>query len=119
MVMKGHKYCGYRPVKQVAVSVREDLKDAVKLGLLPAELKFSVTIGKGTCSVLRVKVSGPAITLTADDFYTEETKEIRAVVSELANAYNRNESDIMTDYWDIDYFLQVSMIVKHSWEVVS
>lgn len=113
--MKGAKYIGYRPVKQVAVSVRQDLKDAVKSGALPAGLKFSVTIGTGSCNVLRVKVSGVQIETDLQGWRTGLCKKVYDTVDSIANAYNRNESDVMVDYWDVDYYCHVQLNVQ-SWQ---
>ncbi len=106
---KGPKYQGYRPVKQVAIDVRRDLKDAVANGELPQGLKFSVKSDNRGTNAVRVRVSG--LPKTRDDYgrLTGESKAVYDKVDSIVNAYNRDNSDIMTDYFDVDYYGTVQL----------
>ena len=106
---KGPKYQGYRPVKVVAQDVRRDLKDAVANGELPQGLKFSVKSDNRGTNAVRVRVSGVA--RTRDDYgrLTGEAKAVYDKVDSIVNAYNRDNSDIMTDYFDVDYYGTVQL----------
>ena len=104
---KGSKYIGRRPNKVVAQDIRADLKAAQASGELPADLKFSVKMGSGGGSI-KVRVAGVKNIRVRDDLgrdvTTPEAKAIYDKVDRITNAYNRDNSDIMTDYFDTDYY---------------
>ena len=104
---KGEKYIGRRPNKEVAVDIRRDLKSAQESGQLPAGLKFGVKMGSGGNSIT-VTVKGISNPRVRDDLGRDVTSpEAKAVydkVDRITNAYNRNNSDMMTDYFDTDYY---------------
>ena len=106
---KGPKYQGYRKVTVVAQDVRRDLKDAVANGELPQGLKFSVKSDSRGTNAVRVRVSGSP--KTRDDYgrLTGEAKAVYDKVDSIVNAYNRDNSDIMTDYFDVDYYGTVQL----------
>lgn len=101
---KGEKYIGRRPVKEVAVDIRRDLKDAVANGDLPTGLKFSVKSDTRGSNAVRVRVSGTGRTRDESGRLTGEAKAVYEKVSSIVNAYNRDNSDMMTDYFDTDYY---------------
>jgi hypothetical protein len=109
---KGEKYIGRRPNKEVAVDIRRDLKDAVASGELPADLKFSVKMDSRG-SAIRVRVAGVKNPRVRDDLGCDvtspEAKAIYDKVDRITNAYNRDNSDSMTDYFDTDYYGFVSI----------
>jgi hypothetical protein len=109
---KGEKYIGRRPNKEVAVDIRRDLKDAVANGELPADLKFSVKMDSRG-SAIRVRVAGVKNPRVRDDLGRDvtspEAKAIYDKVDRITNAYNRDNSDSMTDYFDTDYYGFVSI----------
>ena len=104
---KGEKYIGSRPNKEVAVDIRRDLKSAQESGQLPAGLKFGVKMGSGGNSIT-VTVKGISNPRVRDDLGRDVTSpEAKAVydkVDRITNAYNRDNSDMMTDYFDTDYY---------------
>lgn len=109
---KGPKYIGRRPNKEVAVDIRRDLKSAVENGELPEGLKFSVKMdARG--SAIRVRVAGVKNPRVRDDLgrdvVSPEAKSIYDKVYAITNAYNRDNSDVMTDYFDTDYYGFVSI----------
>lgn len=109
---KGEKYIGRRPNKEVAVDIRRDLKDAVASGELPSDLKFSVKMDSRG-SAIRVRVAGVKNPRVRDDLGRDvtspEAKAIYDKVDRITNAYNRENSDSMTDYFDTDYYGFVSI----------
>lgn len=109
---KGPKYIGRRPNKEVAVDIRRDLKSAVERGELPQGLKFSVKMdARG--SAIRVRVAGVQNPRIRDDLGRDvtspEAKAIYDKVDAITNAYNRDNSDSQTDYFDTDYYGFVSI----------
>lgn len=101
--MKGEKYVGRRPNKVVAQDIRRDIKDAVASGELPAGLKFGVKMGSGGGSI-NVTVKGLKIERDDSGRMTGEAKAVYDKVDKITNAYNRNNSDSQTDYFDVDYY---------------
>lgn len=106
---KGPKYIGRRPVKEVSMDIRRDLKDAVASGELPAGLKFSVKSDNRGTNAVRVRVSGTPRTRDENGRLTGEAKAIYDKVDSIVNAYNRDNSDMMTDYFDVDYYGTVQL----------
>ena len=106
---KGEKYIGRRPVKEVAVDIRRDIKDAVSSGELPTGLKFSVKSDTRGTNAVRVRVSGTGRTRDESGRLTGEAKAVYEKVSSIVNAYNRDNSDMMTDYFDTDYYGTVQL----------
>ena len=106
---KGEKYIGRRPVKEVAVDIRRDIKDAVSSGELPTGLKFSVKSDTRGTSAVRVRVSGTGRTRDESGRLTGEAKAVYEKVDSIVNAYNRDNSDMMTDYFDVDYYGTVQL----------
>lgn len=106
---KGPKYIGRRPVKEVSMDIRRDLKDAVASGELPAGLKFSVKSDNRGTNAVRVRVSGAPRTRDENGRLTGEAKAIYDKVDSIVNAYNRDNSDMMTDYFDVDYYGTVQL----------
>ena len=102
--VKGPKYIGRRPVKEVSMDIRRDLKDAVANGELPSGLKFSVKTDNRGTSAVRVRVSGAP--KTRDDYgrLTGEAKAVYEKVDSIVRAYGRDNSDTMSDYFDTDYY---------------
>ena len=101
----------YRPLKEIAADIRADVKAAKKAGQLPADVKVSVRTdlyaGGGA---IRVTLSGwttDRIYALASDGYPELTSEAHNVartVEAIREAYNRNASDPMVDYYDVTYY---------------
>lgn len=106
---KGPKYIGRRPLKEVSTDIRRDLKDAVASGDLPSGLKFSVKSDNRGTSAIRVRVSGTPRTRDESGRLTGEAKAVYDKVDSIVNAYNRDNSDMMTDYFDVDYYGTVQL----------
>jgi hypothetical protein len=101
----------YRPMKDIAADIRADIKAAKKTGDLPSDLKVSVRTdlyaGGGA---IRVKLSGwdsERVYAPEGDGYfdmTDEAKNVMYRVEAIREAYNRNASDSMVDYFEVTYY---------------
>ena len=107
----GSRYTGYTDAAVVAKNVRADIKQAKADGTLPATIKTSVRCRKyAGGQAVDVTISGWATpdvwTVTADGTTTMTAAASRTLVAveKIRNAYNRNASDPMTDYYDVTYY---------------
>lgn len=130
----GNKYERGLDVAEIAKRVRADIKAAVKAKALPAG-KYSVTISRfsgGRSMDVRVRDLPASFVLlnpervkreaaNPHEFiydghcprYTPEGKAMLSLLERIANAYNYNRSDTMTDYFDVNYYCHVSV----DWEL--
>ena len=102
---------GYRPRKEIAAAIRADIKAAKKAGDLPADLKVSVrTDNYAGGGAIRVTLSGwdseRVYSPEGDGYFdmTNEAKNVMHRVEALRGAYNRDASDPMVDYFEVDYY---------------
>ena len=121
----GSKHVERRDITEIAKLVRADIKAAIKAGVL-APVKVSVRIQRGTMSrSLDVYVTeAPEWMLIWDRAYVRHAVETNfapyrgrrysasahATIKRLqamVNAYNRNDSDIMVDYYNVDFYSTV------------
>ncbi len=118
-------------IKDIAKAVRKDIKDAQKSGDLP-QMKVSVRIQRYSggqslhvdikefpiqfLNAYRVKLSQEHSNVfvgnlpsehPARELYTPLAKKALDSLQSLANAYNYNGSEIMVDYFDVNYYLHV------------
>jgi hypothetical protein len=113
---RGAKYRQGQDVVDIAKALRKDIKEARKttLAMLPAHATVSVTTSRYSmgCSItVRVKGLQAAekwnvpgvLTRPYGDGRTELCKNITAACTELMNAYKRDNSDSMTDYYDVNF----------------
>lgn len=120
----GNKYTGFRPAAEVAALIRADLKAAQKAGELPTDVTFSVRA--------RSYAGGQAVDLTiigrtnafiyveyTDAYdvhrreYSDQARELMGKVEGIHQAYNRNRSDSMVDYFDVMYYGTVNYQDDH------
>jgi hypothetical protein len=124
---EGSRYTGFRPVTEIAKDIRRDIKAAVKDGSLPADLKVSVRSNfyaggqsidldwsavHGThqlqCSYHRAPWN--LCEGTCDpEFYLQvglstHGQVIERKLNAIANAYNYDNSDVQSDYFDTLYY---------------
>ena len=128
MSFKGTKYTGeYRDAVSIAKLIRKDIKDAVKAGSLPADLKVSVrssyysggqsidvtwhapntTIYSIECTC-RGLYNGHEVSDTCYDrdgryvglTFTKTGEEIEETLRSIMNAYNYDNSDAQIDYFE-------------------
>jgi len=124
----GQHYDSNLEIKQITKNIRKELKALIKLGF-----KFSVRSHEGITIRVRVlvvpedwkifnphynqelawKISVGQITswFTDEDpreVYTELGKQFGKMLRTLCNQWNYDKSDSSTDYFDTNYYLQVS-----------
>lgn len=124
----GSKFDRNRSTKDCAVCIRADIKAAIKAGTLPTG-KYSVTMKSYSGgSSIDVRISGlPFVVLNrkrvAFDVqhphvhmsngqmsqYTQLGKDVLSIVQKIVGAYNRDESDTMTDYFSVHFYSNVTL----------
>lgn len=122
---------GEKDVKEIAKAVREDIKAAIKKKVLPKG-EYSVTIkrysGGRSLDVAIKSLPFPIVNHEwlyweqrdpnqhppgGIDRHTKEAIAVTAVVEAIVNQYNFDKSDIMTDYFHVNFYSHVSF----DWEV--
>lgn len=122
---RGAKFDKRLSTKDIAALVRKDIAAAIKSGAIPKGVKVSVRYESFSGgSALRVNVTAlpegwrvfnperlrfekeqpheiPPRNMAR---FTPETSALLSQISDLAMAYNRNNSDSMTDYFDVNYY---------------
>jgi hypothetical protein len=143
---RGIKGSAYEETKslsttEIAKLIRKDIKEAKKAGKLPKKLKVSVrtrNYSGGSSIDVQVKSSPVDILnrerlryeaehpherpMSADDpefpIYTEEGEAIMDLLKGFHAVYNRDNSDTMTDYFDVRYYGSVGLDWKYRNEIV-
>lgn len=113
---KGTKYDSKLDVAEIAKRLRTEIREAVKTGVLP-KLKCSVRIDRysmgQSIDVTVTEYDGPVLNPNYDrmsaleDNRHEYLPEIRAAVAKIQammDAYNYDNSDTMTDYFDVNFY---------------
>jgi len=122
----GERYDGDLDVAEIAKLVRKDIKAALAAGELPSGLKTSVRISRysmGRSLDVRVTVYPGAVVnpayaawrvehphdphFDAPSRFTEEATAHLEVLKSIHRAYNHDGSDLMSDYYDVNYYGQV------------
>lgn len=109
---EGGKYDGDRSPTETAKLIRKDIAQAVKTGVLP-RLKYRVVKAHGWGS-FNVSVNVPDVNDWAfngrrdedgsgRDEWSPQAMLVGYMLHEIAEAYVRHTSDIMTDYWSGGY----------------
>lgn len=129
----GANFDSDRDVKVIAKLVRRDIKAAIKAGTLPKGLKCSVKIDRYSmgCSLdVGVKSTPFAVhnvawldwginpetkhrgypTLRDLPRYTTEAVRVRDELMAIVKSYQRDRSDSMTDYYDVNFAPGVNFI---------
>ena len=128
----GNKYTGYRNAVDIAKEIRKDIKQAIKDGTLPSDLKVSVRSSyyAGGQSI-NVKWSAPKTKLFTISCecsgsyrghapsgectttksggwvrlsYLESAEVISNTLRDITNAYNYDNSDVQSDYFERLYY---------------
>lgn len=121
----GHKYQGWIDAAEAAKLIRKDLKAAAQAGEIPGAeqgVTYRVTCKKyaGGQSV-RVEVQGMEHHYQFErdhngfeyERLTHEAYAVTQKVQRIATAYNRSNSDAMTDYFDETYYCSVQ--IRNPW----
>lgn len=109
----GSKYAGWQDAAAIARQIRADLKAAQRAGDLPDDMTIRVRCHKyaGGQAVDVVLSGWTADRVIADHEsgigyrgMSHEAARIRRVVDGYREAYNRDASDSMVDYYDVLYY---------------
>jgi len=121
---KGQKFDGTLDVKEIAKLVRQDIKKAIKEKKLP-QAKYSVTIDRYSMGQsIRVeisKVESHKLMLNTErvmsdhnsneyntlPMYSVEGKRVLNTVQDILDDYNRDNSDTMSDYYNVHFYSAV------------
>jgi hypothetical protein len=98
---------GFRKGSEIAADIRRDLKAAQKAGDIPADVKVSVrtrTYAGGRAIDVTLTGWDRERIYTTDWFMTPEAQAVRQTVETIRESYNRDASDSMVDYFDVDYY---------------
>jgi hypothetical protein len=119
----GSKYESVKglPLREITALMRKDVKAAVKAGELPADWKYSVTMKGG--AIYPVATAPRPVYAADPDSYpfafnyetgkyvtgyenrrTAEATEVYEVLTGILNSYNYNGSDVMTDYFNVNFY---------------
>lgn len=125
------KYDRNRDVKAIAALIRQDIVDAVATNILPRSATASTTISRSSTSAsIRVTVKAPGVTILNEQrlrhdiatngsfsplpILSTEGKRIIDTIDAIAAQYNRDRSDLMTDYFNVAFYFNVSF--DHAFE---
>lgn len=113
---KGAKYDANMDVVEIAKRLRSEIKEEVKAGRLPKG-KYSVRIDRysmgQSIDINIMDVEGPILNpdhdrMSADEekrrYYVPKIHEALAKLEGMLQAYNRDNSDTMTDYFDVKFY---------------
>lgn len=101
----GSKYNQELDIKSIAVLIRADIK-----AQLPA-VKASVRIERyslGQAIHIEVKTQVPVYAYGRT--MTEPAKALRAKVQAICDSYNYDDSDVMTDYFNVNFSTHIKLI---------
>lgn len=115
----GTKYAGkHQPAADIAKKLRADLKAAQAEGALPAGAKFSVTsrsFSGGQAIDVEIRNLPDNQTSVVDDRRNHVDRresaagqELNDTVSKMLNAYQRDNSDVQSDHFDVQFYGHVN-----------
>lgn len=114
----GTEYNGYFPAVQISKMVREEVKAAKKTGVIPADVKVSVTSDSyAGGQAVRVSLSGwskeqvwqqewDQVCGWMRQTLTEDALRVLNLIEEMRNRYNWEAVNGQIDYFDVMYYGQ-------------
>jgi hypothetical protein len=123
---RGSKYTSGQDVAEIAKCIRADAKAATRTGELPEGLKLSVRVSRfsGGSSIDILVTAAPGLLFRnllsileeraamnaprQHPRYTLEGRVVLASIEQIAQDYQRCESDTQTDYHNTNFFLDVN-----------
>jgi hypothetical protein len=120
----GHKYSRELGGAEIAAFIRNDIKEAVRRGELP-RAKYSARLQRfaGGKSItityadvpfdlfnpefLKFEIETRGHKFYEGDRFSLERKDLEKKLTEIANAYNYDGSDIQSDYFHVNFYLRV------------
>lgn len=125
----GSKYVKGLSTKDIAARMRAEIKLAVERGELPGK-PVSYSVRSRDYNSIDIAVRGLLGSRDTDEnanrregkrwpWLTDEARRIMGILDTLHNAYNYDGSDIMTDYFDVNYYGGVTIETEESarWRV--
>lgn len=128
---RGSKYDATRDLSlvEIAKRMREDIKLAIKAGQIPGGLKVAVRVRHHNAIDMRVTAAPAGMTLWNPAFlrwldedqrssrfipfngdrYAPAFNVVMDALKSIRSAYNRDNSDSMSDYFDVRYYGDVGM----------
>lgn len=103
---KGANYDANKTVKEIAKEVRAYIRKTHK------DCKFSVTSDRNCLSIQLIKsVEEVRLPLNKDRIskFTEYGQNLYDSVFNFAESFNYDKSEIMTDYFDVNFYLRVQL----------
>lgn len=82
-------------IKEIAKLVRKDLKEAFPNYIFKVQIE-RYSMGQS----LHIQVNGTGI----KERFSEEARKLEEEIRALANEYNYDDSDIMTDYFNVRFY---------------
>lgn len=104
---------GYLGAKEVATNIRQDLKNAVKAGHLPSDLKYSITTDKFAGGfAIRTIISGMGDVYDTHEYSSNrfglelkpENQEVLDKIQTIQDGWNYNDSDARIDYFNSGFY---------------
>lgn len=126
----GKKYEAGLDVKEIAKRMRADIKQAIRTGEIAEGVKTRVRIERfaGGCSI-DIRVTDVPFPVYSEEYFEEaycaggldnimrprdeqfstEMRETLSVLNRIHASYKRDNSDIQSDYFDVNYYGQVEL----------
>lgn len=104
---------GYLGAKEIATNIRQDVKDAVKAGYLPSDLKYSITTDKYAGGfAINAKVSGMGDVYDTHEYNPNrfglelkpENQEVLDKLQTISDGWNYQDSDGSIDYFNNGFY---------------
>lgn len=109
---------GYRPVKDIAKDIRNDIKAATDAGYLPQGLKYSVSTDtySGGASI-NITAYGVGTIMDTHEYnpmrnqleLKPEYKELENKLNDISDSYNSEDSDLQIDYFNRGFYGRASL----------
>lgn len=126
----GEKFNKDLTLIEISSLIRKDISLAKKDGVLPKDLKISITTERysmGQSINIAIKKLPKGVWLRSEEYrravelnlpgamqggtnsYTPQVKSWLKVLQNIHDSYNYNDSDSMTDYFDVNYYGSVEV----------
>lgn len=123
MNFRGNRYDSKLTTVEIAKLIRADIKAALSEGKLPAGVKVSVrssSFSGGSAIDITITEVPEGTVIFNQDFddhrrnsYTDQVFGWMELLRDIGLQYNRNDSDIMTDYFSVNFYLHARI----AWDV--
>lgn len=109
---KGSKYVAGRSRKEIASLIRQDIKAGIKSGEYPKGLKCSIRLSGSSidCDIVGLPAGFPVWNEEfggghrCESMWDPKFSELRNKLRALVQSYRYDNSDAMTDYFDVNFY---------------